>query len=252
LGKGSYAVVHLATDNYSGRAFAVKVYAKDKMNTRVCAQILKNEIEVLSMCSHPNIVKYYGTLVKPSEVKLVLEYINGKSFNSYLKSQPGQRLPESTAKLILGPLLDALIYLHAQCIYHRDLKLDNILLNELLQPILIDFGFSCFNPTNQSLSLFCGTPNYMSPEIINKRGYMGGPSDAWSFGVLFYRVIVGHFPFASKTTAELNARVNSGHFFIPDTVSDDARRVIGSLLIHNADQRSTLANLKRFKFFIGH
>lgn len=251
LGKGSYAIVYLMTDNNTKQQFAVKTYKKEKMNTKTRRKIIEDEIAVLQICKHKNIMKFIRKIETSSEIHLVLEYIRGKSLASYLKTFPNQCLPEQKAKSILAKILDAIVYLHANNIYHRDLKLDNILINESFEPIVIDFGFSCISQSNQSLNLYCGTPNYMSPEIVNKKEYLGGPNDAWSFGVLFYRVIVGVFPFASKSTQELNKKINKLEYFIPRSVSPEAKRVIESLLITEESQRSSLAKLKSFRFFLG-
>ena len=251
LGKGSYAVVYLSTERFSQQKFAIKVYKKDRMNTRIRRKIIEDEVQVLQFCNHKNIMKFHRKIETSSEIHLVLELIRGKSLGHLLKNQPGQFLPEHIAKVLLRKILEALIYLHANHVYHRDLKLDNILIKDDLEPVMIDFGFSCISSPNQSLSLFCGTPNYMSPEIVNKKEYFGGPNDAWSFGVLFYRVVVGNFPFASKSTEELNRKINKLEYQIPKSVSSAAKRVIESLFIIEQSQRSSLDKLMTFRFFLG-
>jgi MAP/microtubule affinity-regulating kinase len=249
LGKGSYAAVFVGTERSTRNQYAIKVYKKEKMNTKTRRKIIEDEVSVLQICRHKNIMRFYRKIETPTETQLVLQLVRGRSLGALLKSLPGQCLSEAQAKPLLLKLLDALIYLHANNIYHRDLKLDNILVAEDMEPTLIDFGFSCVAKPHQLLGLFCGTPNYMSPEIVNKKEYLGGPNDAWSFGVLVYRVLAGVFPFASKTTQELNRRIKNLDFMFPRHVSPEAKRVIESLLILEQAQRSTLQSLRSFRFF---
>lgn len=89
---------------------------------------------------------------------------------------------------------------------HRDIKLENIIINPTTRYIkLIDFGFSVFS--TKPLKLFCGTPSYMAPEIISKKEYYGGPTDIWTCGVAYYVMLTGHFPFTAHTDRELSRKI---------------------------------------------
>ena len=134
----------------------------------------------------------------------------------------------------------------------RDLKLDNILIDEDNTIKIIDFGFSILSKKDMKLKMFCGTPSYMSPEIINKKEYYGGPSDMWSLGVILYAMLCGSFPFKSKIISleakimtlgslnrELYRRISRGIFSIPETVSKYGRNLILSLLNTDPGKRST-------------
>lgn len=250
LGKGSYAIVYVGTDKLTKTQFAVKVYKKEKMNTRTRRKIIEDEIAVLQLCRHKNVMRYYRRIETTTEIQLILELVKGKSLGALLRAQPNGALSEAQAKPLLSKILDAMAYLHSRNIYHRDLKLDNVLVSDSMEPTIIDFGFSCVALPNQSLCLFCGTPNYMSPEIVAKREYLGGPNDAWAFGVLFFRILVGSFPFASRTTQELNKRIVKADFQLPKSLSCEAKRVVESLLIVEQSQRSSLEKLRSFRFFL--
>jgi MAP/microtubule affinity-regulating kinase len=128
---------------------------------------------------------------------LVLEYIEGFSLTKFLERNNKKILSESETKELIIPLIEALHYIHYKNICHRDIKLDNILIDANTNKIkLIDFGFSTHSLSKDKIrNLFCGTPYYMPPEIIQKREYIGTSCDIWSFGVLLYFILCGKYPF---------------------------------------------------------
>ena len=107
-------------------------------------------------------------------------------------------MSEREARVLFRQLVDSVDYCHRNHIYHRDLKTENILIDNNSHLTLLDFGFSIKQRTPTKLNLFCGTPNYMPPEIIMKKDYYGGPSDIWGLGVLLYRITAGYFPYVGK------------------------------------------------------
>jgi serine/threonine protein kinase len=107
------------------------------------------------------------------QIHLVFEYVGGTSLHNYIKQKPARKLDEPTTKRIFRQVVEGIGDCHSQHISHRDIKLDNILLDEGLNVKLIDFGFSTWTPSGKKTSLFCGTPSYMAPEIVNKKEYLG-------------------------------------------------------------------------------
>lgn len=124
-----------------------------------------------------------------------MEYVGNISLHSYLKSKTTRRLDELEAKKVFRQLCHGVNYCHNRNVLHRDIKLENILLDENLNVKIIDFGFSICIPPEKTLAIFCGTPSYMSPEIVTKCQYKGGPSDVWALGVVLYALLCGRFPF---------------------------------------------------------
>lgn len=106
-----------------------------------------------------------------------------------------QTLPEEEAKRLIKQLIQVLAYLHSQGITHRDIKLENVILNEKNNIKVIDFGFSTVQNPHKKIKMFCGTPSYMAPEIVSRIEYFGPPADIWSSGVLLFCLINGYFPF---------------------------------------------------------
>ena len=117
------------------------------------------------------------------------------SLQSYLKSKAAKKLNESEVKLIFKQLVDGVSYLHKNNIAHRDLKLENILIDDNKNIKVIDFGFSLVTPRNKPLNVCCGTPSYMAPELIAKKNYYGHLVDIWALGILLFVLLSGYFPF---------------------------------------------------------
>ena len=173
------------------------------------------------------------------QVILATELVKGKSLRSIIKSNANHKFSEKDTKNIFRQIADALAYLHNKNICHRDLKLDNILLGEHQQVKIIDFGFSIFTKKDSKLHMFCGTPSYMSPEIINKKQYLGPPSDMWAAGVCLYVLLTGIFPFRSNVNRELYRRISRGIFSVPETLPKAAQNLIYSLLQIDPEKRLT-------------
>jgi len=128
-------------------------------------------------------------------------------------------------------------YLHKESITHRDLKMENILIDCNHNIKIIDFGFSILAPRHIRLKIFCGTPSYMSPEIVRKQEYLGQPSDIWSLGIVLYSLLCGVFPFKGNTDRELFDRICKGVYFFPPFLSERAKCLLKRILIKDPSKR---------------
>jgi len=132
---------------------------------------------------------------QPQHLHLIMEYADQSTgIDIYVKKFPAKRLVEAEACYFLLQIAEALSYCKWKQVVHRDIKLENILIDQNSSVKLIDFGFSIVIAENQKLNVFCGTPSYMAPEIVNKQEYDFGV-DIWALGVLFYKIVTGNFPF---------------------------------------------------------
>ena len=150
----------------------------------------------------PYICKLHDFFESSIEIFLIQEYINGVSLGYYVKFNC---LPEFIARFFLKQLSECLKYLHTQTqnkkiVIHRDLKLENIIIDQRNNLKLLDFGFAVQTQPGQKLKTVCGTSSYMAPELVAQRHYLGEPVDIWSFGVIMYIMLTGTFPF--KGTSE--------------------------------------------------
>ena len=144
---------------------------------------------------------------------------------------------ESECLSIMLKLSNAINYCHSKGITHRDIKLENIILDIHKNPKFIDFGFSVCS--DDKLKVFCGTPTYMAPEIVSKKEYYGKPSDIWSLGVCLYTLLVGHFPFQANSEYELFKKITKGIFQIPPNLSANAKNLIKRMLTVDPSKRIT-------------
>lgn len=195
IGQGAYATVRIAIHKASKTRVAIKIYEKTRIMDPQRKKNVKREIKLLKMMSHPYIIKLHEAFETNHHINIIMEYVGGPSLYSYLKSQPNKKLNENEARRIFRQITEALIYCHSKCITHRDIKLENMLMDENKNIKLIDFGFSTFMPNDQKVKMFCGTPSYMAPEIVLKKEYYGPPADVWALGVLLFALLCGFFPY---------------------------------------------------------
>lgn len=127
-----------------------------------------------------------------------MELVEGESLLSYVKAQPDRKLDEDSSKNIFHQIIEGMCYLHSKNIFHRDIKLENIIIKDKSIIKIIDFGFGTISPRNKLLNFFCGTPSYMPPEIVLKKDYLGEFADIWSIGILLYTILCGAFPFRGR------------------------------------------------------
>ena len=134
--------MHIGVHKRYNKKIALKIYLKEKMKDLQRKKSVRREIKLMKRLDHPNIAKLYDTIETESKVILVMEYVGGGSTHGFLKSKPNRQMEESEAKKIFSQLISALNYLHSKCIAHRDIKLENVMLDHRGNVKLIDFGFS--------------------------------------------------------------------------------------------------------------
>jgi len=143
LGSGAYGTVKLAQHKKTKQKVAIKIYPRFKLNDAAKLKAVRREISNMSKIKHPYIVKMLDSFETAKEIILVLEYVNGVSLYQYLKSKPTKRgIDEEVARRFFRQICEAIKYLHAKNIVHRDLKMENIIIDDRNNAKLIDFGFS--------------------------------------------------------------------------------------------------------------
>lgn len=197
LGEGSFAEVRLAVDSETNR-YAIKIYSKTKIESKNLKKSIQHEVKLLKLLDHKNIIKIVEYIEGARYCYVVMEYGGPVSLREYLDTTEHGLMQESEAAVIFFELAKALVYLHSKHIYHRDLKLDNIMVGTAGQVKLVDFGLALGVKDNGLINSYCGTPCYMPPEIFSKKKYHPDKADVWSFGICLYRAVVGSFPFKGK------------------------------------------------------
>lgn len=237
VGQGAYATVRRATMKSSSSVRAIKSYDKRRLREIHRRKNLRREIELLRQLDHPNLLRSYGATKTPKHIHLITEYISGVPLSSLLKTRLSRKLNETEAKAIFKQITNGVAYCHSKNISHRDLKLDNILLENGDKVKVIDFGFASCMHQGEKAKMFCGTPSYMAPEIVSKQEYAGPPADIWALGVVLYVMLTGTFPFRGSSDRELFRKIKCGVTVFPTVLSEKGRDLIMQMLSLSPESR---------------
>jgi serine/threonine protein kinase len=132
---------------------------------------------------------------------------------------------------------------------HRDIKLENIIIDkDSGQVKLIDFGFAVYS--TKKLKMFCGTPNYLAPEILSKKEYKGGPIDVWCCGILYYVMLCGHYPFSAHTEREMNRKISKGIYHVHKEFNKEQARIISRMLCVDPSFRASPIELLKDTYLL--
>lgn len=212
IGEGNFAKVRLARHIITNQQVAIKIIDKNKLD-KATAKKLFREVRIMRLLNHKNIVRLYEVIDTPDELYLVMEYASGGEIFDYLVTHG--RMKEKDARKHFRQIINAVHYCHSLHIIHRDLKAENLLLDENLDVKIADFGFSNQFVTGQKLNTWCGSPPYAAPELFQGKEYSGPEVDIWSLGVVLYVFVCGSLPFDGSNLAKLRARVIAGKFQVP-------------------------------------
>jgi tRNA A-37 threonylcarbamoyl transferase component Bud32 len=248
LGKGAYAVVKICRNKLTGEKYAMKIYEKSRLNDNSKKKCVYREIEILKRINHKNIAKLHDVITTDKQILILQELVNGISlreyYNNEIRNQKG--ISEHKSKIfkkIFRQIFDAMNYIHKRNMAHRDIKLENILINKNYEVKIIDFGFGMYNPENRPQNFFCGTPNYMAPEIACKKPYNGQKADLWSLGVLVYKLYCADFPFKGKNEKDLYKSIQRGKFRMASYTPDYVKKIIVSMIDLNPNRRMSCENV---------
>lgn len=249
LGHGTFAKVYHARHLKSGKSVAMKVVGKEKVIQVGMMEQVKREISVMKMMKHPNIVELHEVMASKSKIYFSMEYVRGGEL--FAKVSKG-RLKEDVARAYFQQLISAIDFCHSRGVYHRDLKPENLLLDEEGNLKVTDFGLSALSQHLRQDGLFhttCGTPAYVAPEVIGKKGYDGAKADLWSCGVILYVLLAGFLPFQDDNVVAMYKKIYRGDFKCPPWFSSDARRLVTKLLDPNPSSRITISKIMETSWF---
>ncbi|XP_058467910.1 probable serine/threonine-protein kinase DDB_G0282963 isoform X3 [Malaya genurostris] len=213
LGQGTYGKVQLGINKESGQEVAIKTIKKSKIETEADLIRIRREVQIMSSVQHPNIIHIYEVFENREKMVLVMEFAAGGELYDYLSER--KVLAEEEARRIFRQVSTAIYYCHKHKICHRDLKLENILLDENGNAKIADFGLSNVFDEQRLLATFCGSPLYASPEIVKGTPYLGPEVDCWSLGVLLYTLVYGAMPFDGANFKRLVKQISQGDYFEP-------------------------------------
>ncbi|XP_001371323.1 serine/threonine-protein kinase SIK2 isoform X1 [Monodelphis domestica] len=247
LGKGNFAVVKLGRHRITKTEVAIKIIDKSQLDA-VNLEKIYREVQIMKMLDHPHIIKLYQVMETKSMLYLVTEYAKNGEIFDYLANHG--RLSESEARRKFWQILSAVDYCHSRKIVHRDLKAENLLLDNNMNIKIADFGFGNFFKSGEPLATWCGSPPYAAPEVFEGQQYEGPQLDIWSMGVVLYVLVCGALPFDGPTLPILRQRVLEGRFRIPYFMSEDCEHLIRRMLVLDPSKRLTIAQIKEHKWML--
>ncbi|XP_029496073.1 ribosomal protein S6 kinase alpha-2-like isoform X2 [Oncorhynchus nerka] len=254
LGQGSYGKVFLVRKikgSDRGQLYAMKVLRKATLKVRDRVRS-KMERDILAEVNHPFIVKLHYAFQTEGKLYLILDFLRGGDLFTRLSKEV--MFTEEDVKFYLAELALALDHLHSLGIIYRDLKPENILLDEEGHIKITDFGLSkeAIDHDKRAYS-FCGTIEYMAPEVVNRRGHTHS-ADWWSFGVLMFEMLTGSLPFQGKDRKETMALILKAKLGMPQFLSPEVQSLIRALFKRNPTNRlgagpDGVEEIKRHNFF---
>ena len=226
IGEGGFCQVRLGVQHVTGRKVAVKIIDKLKLSDPNEAKRIQREIRVMRHLNHECVIRLFEVIDTTTRLFLVMEHAPNGSLLDYVRAR--KRLAEPDAAFILQQVVAGLEYCHRREVVHRDVKLENLLLDVNNQIKIIDFGLSAFFIPGKRLRVHCGSPSYAAPEIVSRKLYEGPAVDVWSLGVVLFAMLAGYLPFHSSTgnKQELCNKIIAGQFVAPDYLSKEAHDIL--------------------------
>jgi 5'-AMP-activated protein kinase catalytic alpha subunit len=249
IGEGMFGKVKLGIHLLTKEKVAIKIFDKRKIKNEKEKEYIKREISILKKLNHYNTIKLYNIIENENFIFLIQEYIpNGELLNFLEKTE---NLTEIYICKIYQQIISGIEYLYEIGIAHRDLKLENILLNYNKDIKIIDFGLSNkYNKENEELlQSSCGSPCYAAPEMIKGSKYHGVDTDIWSSGIILYLMLCKSFPFNDKNNSKLYQKILGGKFSLPNYLSNDVKDLLSKLLKVNPNERIKLNEIKKHPWF---
>ncbi|KAG8743176.1 hypothetical protein FRC10_000321 [Ceratobasidium sp. 414] len=242
IGEGTYGKVRLGTHRLTQTRVAIKQIPKAHS-----AQLTR-EIHHHRRLHHRHVTQLFEVIATESSIWLVTELCAGGELFDFLVEKGG-RLSEAETRRIIGELCLALDYVHREGAVHRDLKLENVLLDEKCSVKLGDFGFTREYDKGKLLDTFCGTTGYASPEMLSGKRYLGAEVDVWSLGVILYCLLVGTLPFDDDDENVMRDKIIAGQYENPDWLNPDVGDLISNILQQDPNKRYTISQILSHPWF---
>ncbi|XP_062002542.1 serine/threonine-protein kinase SRK2I [Rosa rugosa] len=252
IGSGNFGVARLMTDKQTKELVAVKYIERgNKIDENVQREIINHR-----SLRHPNIVRFKEVILTPTHLAIVMEYASGGELFERICN--AGRFSEDEARFFFQQLISGVSYCHAMQVCHRDLKLENTLLDGSPAPRLkiCDFGYSKSSVLHSQPKSTVGTPAYIAPEVLLRQEYDGKTADVWSCGVTLYVMLMGSYPFEDpdepKDFRKTIQRILSVQYAIPDSVplSHECLELISRIFVPDPAARITIPEIKNHPWFL--
>jgi len=241
IGKGAFGKVILGIHILTGKYVAIKTIDKKYMKDKFSRHKVFQEVYILKKVRHSNVIRLLEVFEDSDRMLIVMEYAAGGDLLQYVRTKGP--LEESKARIVFRQIVYGLGHVHARGVLHRDIKLDNILLDVKGNVKICDFGVSRIINNDDPIKEQCGTPAYIAPEVITNEGYKGFYIDHWSLGVLLYAMITAKVPFHASNMQELLEVIMKKKLRFSLTVSKLVVDLIESLLKINPVERLSIPEI---------
>ena len=263
LGEGEFGKVKLGwrKDGKHPSQVAIKLIKRDTLARDAELEVkIHREINSMRLLSHPNIINLVEVLKSGKYIGIVLEYVSGGELFEYILQH--KHLKENVAKRLFAQLVSGVDYMHLKGLIHRDLKLENLLLDKHKNIVISDFGFvnSYNRAKNDLMKTSCGLPCYAAPELVlTKTPYSGRKVDIWSMGVILYAMLAGYLPFDDDVENEDGADIVRLYSYIcftrltfPDSVSPLARDLLRRIIVPDPSKRIGIDEIRNHPWLAQH
>lgn len=252
LGRGSFGKVMQVRHKGDGKIYAMKILKKSAIVARNQVEHTRAERKILQSLKHPFLMTLRWAFQTKDKLYFVLDYFTGGELFYHLKNV--RRFPEDVAKIYIAEIASALGHLHSLGYIYRDLKPENILLDHTGHVCLTDFGLSKDVEQGDKAHTFCGTPEYLAPEIVSGQGH-DKAVDWWALGILLYELTVGIPPFYDQNSNEMYTKIQRGILRFPPFLSEQCKQLIVALLNRSPEKRlgslNDLEDIKNHPFYEG-
>lgn len=247
LGKGGFAKCYELQDIDTKEVFAGKIVSKNLLVKQHQKDKMTQEISIHRDISFKNIVKFHCFFEDQDFVYILLELCRRRSMMELHKRRKAVTEPE--ARYFVRQVIEACQYLHGNNIIHRDLKLGNLFINDEMELKVGDFGLATrLDYNGERKRTLCGTPNYIAPEVLGKKGH-SFEVDVWSLGCILFTLLVGKPPFETSSLKETYTKIKKNEYHIPSRVSASAKTLISKLLKADPSERPSMGGLLEDEFF---
>lgn len=252
IGSGNFGIARLMRDKQTKELVAVKYIERgDKIDENVQREIINHR-----SLRHPNIVRFKEVILTPTHLAIVMEYASGGEL--FARICNAGRFSEDEARFFFQQLISGVSYCHAMQVCHRDLKLENTLLDGSVAPRLkiCDFGYSKSSVLHSQPKSTVGTPAYIAPEVLLRQEYDGKIADVWSCGVTLYVMLVGAYPFEDpdepKDFRKTIQRILHVQYSIPETIqiSPECRHLISRIFVADPSARISIPEIRNHEWFL--
>jgi serine/threonine protein kinase len=248
IGKGGFGLVLKVLHKKTQKVYCIKVIEKQGIMEQKLVDQMNREIEIMYILNNPHCLRLKNHFEDDTNFYLVMPLASKGQLYRVLKKF--RKFDERTAAQILRETISALQYLHSfnPPIIHRDIKPENLLLNEGGRVLLADYGWSNFNMEGDVRKTFCGTPEYIAPEMLMKKGH-DTRVDIWSIGILMFELLAGYSPFVAKTNQELYQNIKRLKIQWPKDMPPLAKNLISKILKINPLERPTFDEILNHQWF---